>query len=525
MKAIIKSGVCLAMGWLASSAGAQDIPIKWQAASPKNTPPGVVTKTDTAVRPISLSQPRPLDATGVFLPIVRGQAPDDSKSIQPIPKLDKFEVVGPDEGKQPKKMPEKNGFTPPPPQPAPSPVYGSLGINEEDGCFGSEPAWCGRSRWCGIGHGRGGYFGDACADKPLWWGSAEYLMWWQRSQAVPPLVTSSPAGTATINSGVIGLNSTTIVHEGAANPTRSGGRFTIGRWMPHFCNLGIEANFFFLGRQDNTSIFGGDGNPQFARPIFNVVTQQQGSQLVAINNRDRLLTGTVAVHDYSQVWGLDINLRRRWHCNENFYFDLLAGYRYLYLAEGIEITENLQNFDPATRQAAGNFLVRDSFRTHNRFHGAQIGFDSECRFWNRMFLGLNVKLAAGTVSQTLDINGSTTFTNFPAPFGGTFQGGLLALPGTNIGRHQQTRFAVLPEVGVKLGMDINDHWRIFVGYDFLYLSNVIRPGEQIDLRVNPNFQPSAAGPGAGVGQRVPTVLFRTTDYWAQGLNFGLLYRY
>jgi hypothetical protein len=123
------------------------------------------------------------------------------------------------------------------------------------------------------------------------------------------------------------------------------------------------------------------------------------------------------------------------------------------------------------------------------------------------------------------VDGNTTFTNFPAPFGGTFPGGLLALPGTNIGNYADTRFGVLPEFGVRFGYDITEHCRVFVGYNFLYLNTVVRPGDQIDLRVNPTFQPSAAGPGAGIGPRFPTMPFHTTSYWAQGLTFGLQYRY
>ena len=52
-----------------------------------------------------------------------------------------------------------------------------------------------------------------------------------------------------------------------------------------------------------------------------------------------------------------------------------------------------------------------------------------------------------------------------------------------------------------------------------------RPAEQIDLNVNQSFRPTIVGPSVGTGPRVPPVLFRTNDYWAQGVNFGLLYRY
>jgi hypothetical protein len=39
-------------------------------------------------------------------------------------------------------------------------------------------------------------------------------------------------------------------------------------------------------------------------------------------------------------------------------------------------------------------------------------------------------------------------------------------------------FAVLPEGQVRLGFQVNDSLSAFVGYDFLYMSNVARPGSQ-----------------------------------------------
>ena len=350
-------------------------------------------------------------------------------------------------------------------------------------------------------------------------------MWWQSSQSVPPLVTSSPAGTATNISGVLGQNTTSNLYDSTPNHTRSGGRFTLGMSMPHFCNLGIEADYFFLGRQSSTATYRSNGDPQLARPAFNAITQKPAAEIVAINNANLFVNGSVSVSNYSQLWGAGVDFRSRWWCGPNGWIDGLVGYRHLNLSEGIDITENLQNFNPVTRLPAGNVLVHDSFHTRSQFNGFQFGIDGECRFWDRWFFGMSTKLSMGSVYDIVNINGSTTFTNFPAPFGGTFPGGLLALPGTNIGRFTGYRFGVVPEVGLKLGYDVTDHLRLFVGYDFLYLNNVVRPGDQIDLRVNPNFQPSAAGPGPGGGPRVPAVLFRTTDYWAQGLNFGLLYRY
>src|ERR1700737_4917014 len=72
MKAFIKGGLCLALGWLASAAGAQETAIKWQASAAKNPGPSAVippvgnatAKTETGLRPVALNQPIPLDNAG-----------------------------------------------------------------------------------------------------------------------------------------------------------------------------------------------------------------------------------------------------------------------------------------------------------------------------------------------------------------------------------------------------------------------------------------------------------------------------
>ena len=80
-------------------------------------------------------------------------------------------------------------------------------------------------------------------------------------------------------------------------------------------------------------------------------------------------------------------------------------------------------------------------------------------------------------------------------------------------------------VRTRRGHDITDHLRIYAGYNFIYLNDVVRPADQINLNVNPRFQPSAAGPGPATGPRQPSFFFRSSDYWAQGFNAGLMYRY
>ena len=70
-----------------------------------------------------------------------------------------------------------------------------------------------------------------------------------------------------------------------------------------------------------------------------------------------------------------------------------------------------------------------------------------------------------------------------------------------------------PRVCFTVGRQIGDNLTVTVGYTFLYLSDVIRPGDQIDRTVN--FQTNDR----------PGVLFKETDFWLQGINVGLQWRF
>ena len=64
-----------------------------------------------------------------------------------------------------------------------------------------------------------------------------------------------------------------------------------------------------------------------------------------------------------------------------------------------------------------------------------------------------------------------------------------------------------------------------VGLGQIYWKSVARPAQQIDRAVNPSQLPSIFGPGQLVGTPRPTFVFRDTDFWAQGISFGLELRY
>jgi hypothetical protein len=66
--------------------------------------------------------------------------------------------------------------------------------------------------------------------------------------------------------------------------------------------------------------------------------------------------------------------------------------------------------------------------------------------------------------------------------------------------------------------------QVYAGYNFLYWSNVIRPGDQIDRTVDLTFVPNAP-PVPPSGQNRPAPTFGQSDFWAQGVQFGVQFRW
>jgi hypothetical protein len=227
------------------------------------------------------------------------------------------------------------------------------------------------------------------------------------------------------------------------------------------------------------------------------------------------------VSSSSRLWGAELNFRKScWHgCYWNI--DFLAGYRHLALDENFGVMENLSIPAGAPLAGAGIF-VQDHFGTHNNFNGGQVGLDIG---WHRGRWSLDLlgKVALGNMHEVANISGSTIFT-VPGMPANVQTGGLYALP-TNIGQLTRDRFAVVPEAGVKVGLQITPRIRATVGYTFLYTSEAARAAQQIDRIVNTSQLPSVFGPGMLVGVARPAPGLHSSDFWAQGLTVGLEFRY
>lgn len=360
---------------------------------------------------------------------------------------------------------------------------------------------------------------------------AEYLLWWMSGLDIPILATTNP------NPGAFGFlgepGTVSILGPGTLlGSTRQGFRVRGGLWLTENRSYGVDGSFFLLGRRSTEVTFTSDQFPLITRPVFspntrpnqpNVVIGQVG-EAVAVPG---ILLGSLTVEATSLLWGADANLRSCLFRNCDAAASWFVGYRYLNLSESVSITENISVVGPGGNRVlipdpvGTQIVVKDHFATTNRFHGGQIGATWERR-WGVFSLDARASVALGVTNQELSIFGAQTRTR-PGQLPLTYSGGLLAA-GPNLGTFTRDRFSVVPEMTVNIGYWLTPNVKAFVGYNFLYWTNVIRPGEQIDPVVDLTFVPNAP-PVPFSGQYRPRPLFRQSDLWVTGMQFGLQWRW
>jgi hypothetical protein len=358
------------------------------------------------------------------------------------------------------------------------------------------------------------------ADPGQFWIGMEYLAWSVKGDRLPPLVTTSPAGTPFAQAGVLGAAGTTVLFGNSSvnDGWRSGGRLTAGYWFDPQHRTGIEASFF--GLEQASTAFGASstGAQILARPFTDATTNLPSAALVAFPG---LTSGSVTATETSRLYGASGLYRQEigsavgsWGVER---FSFLVGYRFLHSSDRLDISST-------SAAAAGGifppglaFAASDSFRGSSSFNGLDLGVAGELARgpWT---LEWRAKVALGANQNEAQVNGSTSITA-----GGvttTLPGGLLALS-SNVGNSSQTRFAAVPDLALKAGYQFAPGWRVTASYELLYWTGVQRAGGLIDTTVNPNLIP----PGGAGGPLRPQAQFDTSSLLAQGFGFGISHEF
>jgi hypothetical protein len=364
------------------------------------------------------------------------------------------------------------------------------------------------------------------------WVKLDYLSWWSKGTQVPALVTTSPLGTAQADAGILPESATTTILFGNRHyddDRRNGGRINFGYWLFPGQILGIEGYYWQMQEANsnfNASSTFSDGTQPgdiiLARPFFNVNTGSQDASLIAFPNFDLNgnivnLDGTVQARTSTDVQSAGAMLRRLlWiDFTAQYKLDVIGGYRFFRLNDSVLINDVFNTSGGVL--APTTFESTDRFLADNQFHGGDIGLSAQV-FCRRLSLEMMGKMGIGSNRQNVNISGSNSITS-----GGlttTTPGGLLTQP-TNIGSFSRDRFAVLPEAAINVRWDVTRNLRAQVGYTFLYLDRVVRSAQQIDLGVNP----TQLSGGTLAGEPRPAFAFQESNFWVQGVNAGIEYRW
>lgn len=360
---------------------------------------------------------------------------------------------------------------------------------------------------------------------------AEYLLWWVRRGNIPALATTAPDTTNPAgNFGFLGRPGTSVLLPAGpfGDGQRSGFRIRAGGWFDDWWSgCGLDGSFFFLGRKTDTFAVSSAQTPVITRPFF---VPNLGANGQPIGEFGEVVAGggtagALAVTLDSRLWGADVNVKSCICRTCESHSEWFVGYRHLNLKEDLSITESITSgpLDQPTFPLGTRIVVNDTFAVQNQFHGGQVGYATGRR-WGRLDADLRASVALGVTHQELDITGSQLVQPPGQATPSAFTGGLVAA-GPNLGHFTQNKFSVAPEVTMNLGYLVTPNLRVSVGYNFLYWTNVLRPGEQIDRVVDPTFVPNFNLAVPPSGQNRPQPLFNQSDLWVQGIQFGVQYRW
>lgn len=388
-----------------------------------------------------------------------------------------------------------------------------------------------------------------------WWLESDYLLWTIKKAPCPvPLVTS-----ASLNDplpGALGQPGTKVLLGDKKIDLHcfNGFRITLGRSFENCLNLAIEGSFFILPQKKHHQSVHTSGEPgslNLAVPIFDVtglwgLNGLPGETVFILPGPlfGPGFEGRFKLKLSSELLGSDLNILTNLISDCVYKIDLIGGFRWLQLKETFSFIGKTDAL-PNAPFAMGFYNFKDSFKTNNHFYGPQIGL--------KLFYNLNkwsfnafAKAALGCINHKLRIEGKSQtsdgnlFYMTKNTSNQIIPGGLFSEP-TNQGSHKRNHFGVVLESGLNLSYQLSRCFEIGIGYNFLWLNQVLRPGDQIDRRINPTrtalAQVSRASAGVGPdmpvpfgesaaaplpsGPDYPKAKHHTSNFWAQGLAISL----
>jgi hypothetical protein len=341
---------------------------------------------------------------------------------------------------------------------------------------------------------------------PMFWANFDYLLWRSKGGLMPPLVVAI-GGPAALAVPIDPRWAVPISDDRSNGGLQSGFRLGGGMWLDKPHGTGVEAVYTMFVTSSDVASYNSVPNVVLGRLLVDVTVPAVA--LYQLSTPSGSTQGLAQVRTSFDADGFELNVLRRGPAMIGEEFHWILGVRYFGLKESLTI----ESLSQASGLRVGAF---DTFATDNHFVGAQFGGRWN---WNidRLSIDFLWKLAVGGMNQAVDINGDT---GAALSNGASIErpGGLLALS-SNIGDYDRTKLVAMRDATLNIGYAITSNVRINLGYNLMWVSSVIRPGEQIDLGVNPKLLPfSGLAPSAPAR---PSFQFKGDEFWMHGINVGL----
>jgi hypothetical protein len=361
------------------------------------------------------------------------------------------------------------------------------------------------------------------AVEPCVWASVDYLLWFTQSSPMPTMLTTGPLNQTGPSgyTGVVGKPGTeTLIGGNMGFVPASGVRVNGGFWLDDQQQFGIEGSYLLLPQRTNAYTYSSNGQPgsmPLSIPFYNAQNGLSDSTGVASPGN---YSGNATLWGSSTFQTAEVNMLHRIGYLGNYSVDGLLGYRWGLLDEVMQFTTSSPTI--GANAATDVFRTTDRFHVQNSLYAGQIGFRLN-RDYGRFGLNGTAKIAMGSMVEVTKINGAlytNDFTNYKQIQ--AFPGGYFAQP-TNQGYHRSNQFAVMPELGFNGSIKLLHCLKLNMGYTFLFLSEVARPGDQMSSVINPSQSPSFTGVPSTTLVGVPAPQYNpiSSQYFAHGLNFGL----
>jgi hypothetical protein len=293
----------------------------------------------------------------------------------------------------------------------------------------------------------------------------------------------------------------------------NGVRVSAGYWFGDDQRLGVDGSAFTLERGRESYAIVSPGSPAITRSFIGANNGQNIFLLFAVPGQYGGLLGATVDNRFR---GWEANLRTTGYSVVADRTEWLAGFRYVELFEGVRVAGGSQ-FGDGSRD-----FIADRIVTSNQFYGGQVGIHSRYGTGRVRADGI-LKAAVGGMHQVADISGQYQVFD-PAGTRVVSEPIGLYAQRSNSGRYSRDRIAIVPEFTFNVSYQFTPGFGAFVGYNIIYMSSVLRPAGAVDPVINEANLPYIANPAPGNADR-PQFRFNATDYWAQGINFGLKLEY